>query len=246
MPGDVVDAAVKQCESTLKTSIKITPELLQSLLEKFAEFRVTKTMIEARIQRRFDAITPALVAQLGKIYNSLKDGMGSVSDWFDVLEGMDEPGCQETLPIGKFAAYFDPGFSETGASFNDLDRFVQCLAKHHKTSAEEVKQNAIKDSGKFLNAFKKDLVKQGKTEKTSPSESSSNISDTGPKLNDTNNERPAEKPINYSSPIEKNPILCPIRKSGVLPAECEACDESKNPDNICSAWTEHQFDQSQK
>lgn len=82
VPGDVVDAAVKQCEATLATSVQITPELIQSLMDKFSKFGVTKVMIEARIQRRIDAITPALVVQLGKIYNSLHDGMSFTSDWF--------------------------------------------------------------------------------------------------------------------------------------------------------------------
>ena len=38
--------------------------------------------IEARIQRHIDAITPALLIGLGKIYNSVKDGMSSAADWF--------------------------------------------------------------------------------------------------------------------------------------------------------------------
>lgn len=83
IPGDVIDSAVKQCEETLKAKVKVTPELIQSLIQKFEEFQVTREMLEARIQRHIDAITPALVIQLGKIYNSLKDGMSAVGDWFE-------------------------------------------------------------------------------------------------------------------------------------------------------------------
>lgn len=82
IPGDVVEAAVKQCELTLKTKADVTPERIQSLIEKFAEFGVNKQMIESRIQRRVESITPSLLVQLGKIYNSLKDGMSSATDWF--------------------------------------------------------------------------------------------------------------------------------------------------------------------
>jgi hypothetical protein len=82
VPGDVVEAAMKQCEVTLRTKTDVTPERIQSLIDKFSEHKVTKQMIEARIQRRIDAITPALMVQLGKIYNSLKDGMSVASDWF--------------------------------------------------------------------------------------------------------------------------------------------------------------------
>jgi len=82
IPGDVIESAVQQCEKTLTTKIQITPDLLQSLVDKFAEFGINKEQIEARIQRRLDAITPAQVVQLGKIYNSLKDGMSKPVEWF--------------------------------------------------------------------------------------------------------------------------------------------------------------------
>lgn len=87
IPGDVVEAAVKQCETTLKTKAEVTPERLASLLEKFAEFGVTKDQIERRIQRHLDAMTPAQMVDLGKKYNSLKDGMSTVADWFEVAPG---------------------------------------------------------------------------------------------------------------------------------------------------------------
>lgn len=83
IPGDVADAAVRQCDVTLKTQIDVTPEKVQKALERFEAMGVTKEMIEARIQRRIDSITPALFMNLWKIYNSLRDGMSTVADWFD-------------------------------------------------------------------------------------------------------------------------------------------------------------------
>lgn len=82
VPGDVQEQAIKQCEVTLNTKAQVTPERLKNLLEKFAEFNITKEQIEARIQRHLDAMTPALLVQMGKIYNSLKDGMSVPADWF--------------------------------------------------------------------------------------------------------------------------------------------------------------------
>jgi hypothetical protein len=83
IPGDVIEAATKQCEVTMKAQVEITPELISQLAEAFKAYGVTKEQIEARIQRRIDTITPALVVQLRKIYNSLKDGMSAPADWFD-------------------------------------------------------------------------------------------------------------------------------------------------------------------
>lgn len=83
IPGDVVEAAVKQCEVTLTTKAEVTPERLKHLVEKFADYGVSAEQIEKRIQRRLDAMTPAQLVQMGKIYNSLKDGMSVAADWFE-------------------------------------------------------------------------------------------------------------------------------------------------------------------
>jgi hypothetical protein len=82
VPGDVIESAVKQCETTLHAKGKITSDRLKSLVDKFTELGVTKEMIEKRIQRHLEAMTPTLFVQLGKIYNSLKDGMSVTADWF--------------------------------------------------------------------------------------------------------------------------------------------------------------------
>lgn len=86
IPGDVVEAAVKQCEVTLNTKAEVTPERLKVLVEKFGEFGVTQAQIEKRIQRRLEAMTPAQLVDLGKKYNSMKDGMSTAADWFDPEE----------------------------------------------------------------------------------------------------------------------------------------------------------------
>jgi hypothetical protein len=82
VPGDVVEAAVKQCEKTLVTKLEVTPERLQTMLTQFADFGVTKGQIEKRLQRRLEAITPGMMAQLGKIFTSLRDGISTPGDWF--------------------------------------------------------------------------------------------------------------------------------------------------------------------
>lgn len=89
IPGDVIDAAVEQCEKTMLTHCDITPEGLNKLVEAFAEFGVTKAQIEKRIQRRLDAIAPAQYVEMRNIYNSINKGTGKPEDWFkndDVAE----------------------------------------------------------------------------------------------------------------------------------------------------------------
>lgn len=92
IPGDIVEEAVTQCDLTLKTKCNITPERIKSLEERFAEYRVTREQLEKRIQCRIDAMKPAQMVALGKIYNSLKDGMSKPEDWF----GKDESTSEST------------------------------------------------------------------------------------------------------------------------------------------------------
>lgn len=86
IPGDVIDAAVDECDKTLKTKIDVTPEAVHKLVEAFAAFGVSKAQIEARIQRRIEAIEPGQVVQMRKIYTSLKDSMSTPEDWFEPVD----------------------------------------------------------------------------------------------------------------------------------------------------------------
>lgn len=92
VPGDVIDAAMEQAEITLKSKADTSPEAMQKMIDAFAPFGVSKDHIEKRIQRRLESIQPAQVVSLKKIYASLRDGMSSASDWFEV---------EDTPPAGE-------------------------------------------------------------------------------------------------------------------------------------------------
>ncbi len=91
IPGDVTEAAVAQCETTMHTSADTSPEATKKLVEAFAAYSVTREQIEKRIQRRVDAIQPAQVVSLRKIYASLRDGMSTTADWFEPTEQGEQP-----------------------------------------------------------------------------------------------------------------------------------------------------------
>lgn len=86
IPGDVVDAAVERCESTLRATTDNTPEALTNLVDAFSRFGVTKAQLETRVGCRIDAIRGPQLVQLRKIYQSLRDGMSSPRDWFQQPE----------------------------------------------------------------------------------------------------------------------------------------------------------------
>lgn len=97
IPGDVVDAAVAQCERTMVTSCEINSETIKKLVEAFSAFGVTKRQIETRIQRNLDSITPAQFVRMREIYTSLKDGISEPSDWFEASEENPAATATETL-----------------------------------------------------------------------------------------------------------------------------------------------------
>ena len=85
IPGDVVEDAVRQCETTLNAKADTTPEGLKKVADAFAAYGVTVKQLEARIQRRWDSITAAQVVGLRKIIVSLRDGMSKPEDWFEPI-----------------------------------------------------------------------------------------------------------------------------------------------------------------
>lgn len=101
IPGDVTEAALQACERTMTARADTSPEGIKKMLDAFAEFNVTQPQIEARIQRRLDAIRPAQVVMLQKIYASLRDGMSDAADWFDAVPepvGEDKPAGSPAEP----------------------------------------------------------------------------------------------------------------------------------------------------
>lgn len=86
IPGDVTEAAVKQCEETLRANADVSEEGIKKLVAAFEPYGITRQQIEKRIQSRIDAIRPAQVIQLKKVYRSIKDGMSDPKDWFEPAE----------------------------------------------------------------------------------------------------------------------------------------------------------------
>ncbi len=96
IPGDVIEAAVRQCDETLKSTADTSAAAMSKMVEAFGEYGVTREQIEKRIQRRIDAIQPAQVIALRKIYTSLKDGMSGPADWFEQPEKAEDAGKSQT------------------------------------------------------------------------------------------------------------------------------------------------------
>ncbi len=85
IPGDIVDQAVEECNKTLsgKNSTPLKDRIGNALKGFKDSYRVTQVMIENRFGYNVDSFTERDYLDLIKIFNSLKDGMSKVEDWFD-------------------------------------------------------------------------------------------------------------------------------------------------------------------
>lgn len=85
IPGDIVERAVEECSRTMQGNNKgPIKDRIAKMLEIFKEkYGVTQDQIEGKFGYNVSAFTEYDLAELGKIYTSLNDGMSKVGDWFE-------------------------------------------------------------------------------------------------------------------------------------------------------------------
>lgn len=83
IPPDIIDYATDLCQKTLESKVKITPDFIEGIINGFEKKGVTKAMIEAYIGRSAESMTISNVTKLRRVYTSLNDGAGTISDFFD-------------------------------------------------------------------------------------------------------------------------------------------------------------------
>lgn len=89
IPGYIVEEAVEACDRTLRDTVSKEPlsDRIAKMIASFKDMGVTQEMIESRLGHKIEATNPTEVVNLGKIFNSLKDGQSSVADWFTFKTG---------------------------------------------------------------------------------------------------------------------------------------------------------------
>lgn len=94
IPGDVVDAAVGQCNATLSGESKMPlVDMVRALVKNFQEqYGVTAEMLEAYIGCKKEAFSQRSVIRLKNVYNTLRDGSASVDQYFDMSKASPSAG----------------------------------------------------------------------------------------------------------------------------------------------------------
>lgn len=96
LPHDVIDAAVKECRKTLAGDNKEPiGDKIRRCVSQFSEFSISQEMLENKLGHKIEATTRDELIDLGEIYNSLKDKIGKVEDYFE------KPKAAESAPINE-------------------------------------------------------------------------------------------------------------------------------------------------
>lgn len=84
LPSDLLDAAIDECEKTLRGDNAVPLiDRVRACIAKFAGIGVTQEMIEKRFNHKIEAIDVHELVALGKIFNSLRDNMAKIEEFFE-------------------------------------------------------------------------------------------------------------------------------------------------------------------
>lgn len=103
VPGDVVEAAVEQCNKTLREGYEEPlVDRVRTMARVFEkEFSVTLPMIEKYLECRSDAFSENDFVRLKKVYVALRDGMAKREDYFEIALPADETEISDPFDGGK-------------------------------------------------------------------------------------------------------------------------------------------------
>ena len=116
--GDVIQTAVDECRRTLKgQNTEPLVDRARKMVSAFAEFGVTPGMIEDRLGHKLDAISENKLAELRRVYKSLKDGVGDTKDFFQTagIKG-GQPKSPKPAPANDTAAESAAGLAPAEAA----------------------------------------------------------------------------------------------------------------------------------
>jgi hypothetical protein len=140
IPGDIVEAALVQCEDTLKSdNSEPIGDRIRKMISAFSEIGVTKEMVETRLRHKTDIITEAELIQLRKVFQAIRDNMADRSAYFDLpsdqqpktgVEGLADRVAKKTEPAPEPVA----DAPDEGMIRAELSGFVKEMSKSLKAN----------------------------------------------------------------------------------------------------------------
>lgn len=116
MPGWYVDAALAECEATLKESIgEDLAEVTKKMVESFGVFGVTPEQIAAKLGKEIDKLNANDVVKLRHLYSAIKDGFVKATDAFGIATATPElPSASEENALEELNKQLQKGTGLNG------------------------------------------------------------------------------------------------------------------------------------
>jgi hypothetical protein len=143
IPGDVVEAAVIECNKTLARGDGATTEdRIRNMIRVFSELGVTKEMLEQRLGHPIDQTVPDEIADLTTIYRTIKDNYASRQEFF---------GGKFAAPVSDLNDRFAPKTKQEVPAKSEPDVEVVALQDHSRyknwQSAKQLLDNLMNECG---------------------------------------------------------------------------------------------------
>jgi len=102
LPPELMEGALAECRKTLSgENTEPLSDRIKKFVSAFARLNVSKELIEKRLGYPSENMTDADIAEYRKIYNSIRDNLSTVGDWFDVGKATSEKAKQLNEKIAK-------------------------------------------------------------------------------------------------------------------------------------------------
>lgn len=102
LPSDIVEDFLTECDKTLAGNNDIPlKERVTKMITAFEGLGVTQDQIEKRLGCKADVIIERQLVELRKIYTSLKDNFGKISDYFETQKKFEPEEAQNVLKDKK-------------------------------------------------------------------------------------------------------------------------------------------------
>lgn len=109
IPGDIVDAALDECDKTLKGQTQQPLiDRVRSMAAAFDGLGVNQEMLEGRLAHKLESCIEPELLTLRKIYTSIKDGASKREDWFKFGDAPADTGSEVEKLKNKVSAKVTP------------------------------------------------------------------------------------------------------------------------------------------
>lgn len=158
IPVDIVEAAVAQCQKTIKDGIGPLVDEARDLLLKFKNYGVTQDMVEKYLGHTLDAISKDEIVELHGVGNALREG-AKREEFFELPKVEEEkaeaakeakqeapPQGENTEPSAAAPASSEPAKEKKGKNTKTLKNFAPAnaeQAKDWKPGDHNVEERAV-------------------------------------------------------------------------------------------------------